>query len=382
MMFNNLRSLAVGVAAMAVAGLAMGAETTAVKINTGGMEATIGGEFRADLTHDNHGLGKTTSPEYNPSKTTTFATHVARVLWEGKLDANTEYHLAFNVLGNSDNIVANATWWHSKMLGFSIGRMKVNQGGWDHKGGEWNTVIDNLGSSAYQLGETHAGNEDGLAIHVNAFGNLTLQLVNDVVAGTGGFAAGRKNTEAKQPAMVLEWTGDFSGIMPIVQVGSFDLNNSKFFDVGAKTSMSNVGIQFDYMASMISQAGTSATTGEAKRYTHNVSNITLAADYTMKGLVKPFFYFNSFDVKQPAEDGNKDLTGNSTTIATAATPAAYNFDDNGSVIGFGAWCLATGNYAMPYAAVTMRSGKWLKVGSTETEAKNDMTMKVGLAAKF
>src|SRR4051812_47643854 len=101
-------------------------------VTTGAQSAKLDGEFRAELTYDNHGYDKATG--YTPDATTTIAVQAANLRLAGNINKDTEYAFRFNLLYpvNGPLDYGYGTHWFTKQVGLSLGKMKVAQGGWDN----------------------------------------------------------------------------------------------------------------------------------------------------------------------------------------------------------------------------------------------------------
>src|SRR5687767_5057949 len=78
---------------MALAHTAMAQDAN---VTTGATSAKLGGEFRAEWTHDDHGYEKATG--FTPTATDTIAVQDANLKLWGNINSNTEYSFRFNLL--------------------------------------------------------------------------------------------------------------------------------------------------------------------------------------------------------------------------------------------------------------------------------------------
>lgn len=358
-------------------------------IKVGALDANLGLEFRADYTYDNQGLTKTDTSD--PVKTSTLTIPVAKLKFFGKANKEVSYSFRFNLLpgDTTANKILDygfVTLSPMPIFGLSMGRIKVKQGGWEqidagYKVIEKSIYLDNLPLNAY---------DSMLMFDFAVAGHIYLQAMNDVVKDTTPSAPAtdtyfqylakqRWNTTAKQPAMILSYEGQkFGPVAPLVQFASYDLNHSKYYDVGLKFDMANIAATLDWTNDVRSimvkdKADPEKDTG----LDATVTSYVLNASYLVPKLVKPFLHYSMFNVKQPdnADYYMTDVKGNTFT---------GKFDDNGNVIGVGTYFEMLGENYEPYFAIQQKSGKWFKslLTSDETEARSGMTISAGMIAGF
>ncbi|MEY4631112.1 MAG: hypothetical protein RIQ81_1232 [Pseudomonadota bacterium] len=344
MLVKNIRNVMASVAGVAMATSALG-EGTAVK--TGGSDATLYGEFRTELTHDDDGLVKIDSGA-KQSKTTVLGVEEVKAGLKGKFNDRTSYNFRLNFADGASVEHAHATWKATDMFAVTMGKDYVRQGGFSNADNEFNNVWGNR--AQYAAFDRYA---ESLSLHIMPGGshNVTVQLVNDVMpddAATADVVEGMAsyNTTHKQPAAILEYTGEFGGISPIVQYGSYDLNHSKFFDVGLRAKFGATGLTFDYGVTTVAYKS-------LKDKTASYNNITLRAEHDL-GSAKPFVWYNSFN-RTDKDLGTEEVKTNTSTA---------NWDDNANQISVGAFLPMGANWN-PYVAYRMKSGKFENAAGEE-----------------
>lgn len=339
-------------------------------VSTGAASAKLGGEFRAELNYDDHGFEKVDGGP-TPDATTTIQLQRVALKLHGNINSNTEYGFRFNLLNPVGGPVdyGYGTHWFSKTVGFSIGRMKVLQGGWDtwlgdytaHAGGVY---FDNLAFSEF---------EDMIALNLKVAGDVRLQLLNDKVVGTDADAQWNKTAH---PTWVVGWMGEFGPIKPLVNIGSYDNNKSRWIDVGVATTMAGLNASLDIYSKNQVDKGTD-TAGKTKEFANEGMGLTLNLAYEIKGTATPFLYFSSWDNKQ-AEDsatGRKDSKVNTTNA-----DGSFEWDDNGQTIAVGSNFHMMGKGWTPYAAIVSQSGKFME--GTEEKTKSNMWVKLGVLGEI
>ena len=142
-------------------------------VKTAANSAKLGLEFRAELNRDDHGLEKVSGE--TPDATMALQLQTLKLKLGGNLNSDTEYKIRFNFLSTKPVDYAYGT-HNMGPVAFSIGKMKVMQGGWDNMDNGFKDHVQgpyasNLAFSKY---------EDMIAFSMKAAGKATLQLVNDV----------------------------------------------------------------------------------------------------------------------------------------------------------------------------------------------------------
>jgi hypothetical protein len=361
-------------ATLALAPAALAQETN---VTTLAESAKIGAEFRAEAIYDNHGLDKVKG--YDPDATTDIGVTKARVKLSGNLNKQTTYAFRFNLWDphatGTPLDYGYGTHWFTDMLGVTFGKAKVMQGGWDVQNGNFRDhakgpLWDNLVFSEYA---------PMIALQAKVAGLVQLQVLDDVVDRTADDIATWNKTE--HPTWILGWKGDFNGIQPLVDVGSYDNNKSMYVDVGIGAVMGGLNASLDFHQNMITENGTD-TAGKQKDYKHTISNIALKARYDA-GPVTPGLYFANYNVKQADDkkNGREDVKFNTTYDATGARNPV--FDDNGNVAGVWVDVNTFGKGWTPYLAVVNQMGKFRKdPTSTKEESKSDLQVKLGCLGEF
>lgn len=366
MLLSNARLIGLSVAGFAfVAGTGQAQE---VNVTTGSTSAKLGGEFRGELIYDDHGLMKTKGND--PEATTDIAVTAANVTLDGKINPDTDFAFEFNLLGNAQPLTYGyGSHWFNKMMGFSIGRQKVLQGGFDNINGDFDSHV----VGAYASNLVYSEYADMIGFHVKAGGDITVQILDDV--------QGDWNTKQKQ-TFVLGWTGNFGPIMPMVNIGSYDNNKSNWFDIGVKTSMNGLTASLDiYMNNSTAKATDPADPKKNKELQDTASAYTLNVAYEIKGTATPWFYFSTYDTKEATDSkiagrAEERKVNSMTTDANGNT--TYSWDDNGMTWGLGANLHMMGKGWSPFVAIIGQSGKWADpADATKEETKSNMMIKLG-----
>lgn len=368
MLFKFSSLVGVGITSVALANTAWAED---VNVTTAANSAKLGGEFRSELLYDDHGLEKT--DDYKPKSSTAFELQKVNIKLSGKLNPKTEYAFRFNLLGadQKKSVVdyAYGTHWLSDMIGFSIGKMKTLEGGWDVYTSSFKTHAigfygDNLPVDLYQ---------PMMAVHFKAAGQVTLQVFNDV------FDDGDDKTykdrgqwnKSKQPTFALGWMGQFGPIEPLFNLGTYDNQKSRWIDVGVRANMAGLLASVDFNQN--SQSDKDTASGKAKSKENVTTNISVRAAYEIKGAATPWLYFSTMTVKQHDEDIKYNLEADPET-------GLPTFNDNGQAIGVGADLASFGENWNPYIALVSQSGKFME--GTEEKTKSKMMVRLGVLGEI
>jgi hypothetical protein len=344
----------------------------------------FGLEYRAGLTYDDGKIHETKGADAEDSSFTEIEAESAKVTATGEAAKDVTYRFRYNAL-NSAVEHANTRLQFNKMMGFTVGRTKVNQGGWHAKDSwnEYNNTESRCGDQgatniqcegdfafAYANSQAFKAFDDVVALHLALAGELSVQFLNDVDPGKYGYSN-------KGPAATIEWVGNFNGWMPLVQISSYERNKSQAFSVGVKGNAAGLGLALGYNLD-----NRKMKTGDE---TNTHTGIDVHVDYAVGGWT-PWVAFHSFDVKQGGTDAD---TNSSPTPLTEAQILAgeklahsSNVDDNGQAIAVGVQCNALGDGYIPYASIISSSGKYAEAGTGDEETRNGLALKVGVMGKF
>ncbi len=357
--------------------VATGAQAEDAQVKTLADSLTLHAQLRAELLYEDHGLETREGESKQP--TTRMEVQHAALKLDGKLNESTDFAMRANFLRPIDPLdYGFGTHWFNKMIGWSFGKMKVIQGGWD------NQSLDS--AHDVHVAGTYYGNvifneyETMTALHVRAAGMLTVQVLNDKVMGRDALASWNNS---QHPTWIVSYKTEFGPISPMVSLGSYDDNKSRWVDAGISTTMNGLYATLDIFNRnhvVRYRDANNDNVGKANVAT----SITVYASYEIKGAGKPWFFFSTYDDKQ-AED--KDLNLEDRQYNTTKGPAGdftYDtWDDNGQVVGGGFDLLALGERWVPYLAMISRSGKFedpKRAG--EPESKSETNVRFGAYASF
>ena len=356
MLIKNIRNIMASAAGVALA-------TSAMADHHMPKTATVAGQFRSEMTYNDDGLAKINDGG-KPSSTTLLDVKDVRLYVKGMLNDKATYDFGFDFLqADSSDLVYNAivNWKVSEMVSMTLGKDYVRQGGYSNSD---NVFINNWGDRAQTLAFDRTANAVSLHYAPNSMHNMTVQLVNDIIDDPAtDDSEALYNTSHKQPAAILEYTGEFGAIKPLVQYGQYDMNHSSFWNVGARAKFGATALTFDYGANSMSMPVGTAD----KAVVFN--NMTLRAEHDM-GSLAPFFWYNSYNRVDKEITGTEDKTN-----------AAGEWYDNATQISVGTSFKSFGDNFAPYVAYRMKSGKFLNSANKE-KTGSEGQLAVGLAGNF
>ena len=385
MLLKTLKWTIVGVAGLGFSAIALA--------DGHGSSVNLGFKYRAGLTYDDRGITDTQAnkdADKDPSSKTNIDLEYAKLTGWGEAAKNVKFGLQYNVKDSALE-VAKLTYKHSGFMSIMVGRDQVHQGGYDFDaaGGHMGLVPSNYYNSYVPFDRF----TDMIELQFALAGELAIQFMDDITADTVTTSttdangdttttttadpdSTTKNEKNRNPAMTLQWSGNFNGWMPQVQIGSYDLNNSTYFGLGVKGKAAGVGVALDYINDSrfgVVRDGNGNRTDTDDKNVHTA--ISLHLDYALSSWT-PFLAFHTYDVKQGDDlaAGGEDLEGN---------PSGEEYSDNGQSISVGVTCNAMGAGYVPYLTLTQESGDF--DDSTEADKQESLTnmkIRVGVAGKF
>lgn len=344
---------------------ALAQETT---VTTGSVSAKIGAELRGELIYNDRGFEKYSGNE--PDASSSIAVTKTRLAFAGRMNPDVDFYFKFDLLAKdllqqgygTYNINAGGT-----KLGISIGKMKVNQGGWDQKN---NNFADHV-QGYYKKHLAFDPYEPMIALSAAVAGKVSLQFLNDITTTDDG----EWNTKA-HPTTVFGWHGDLGMFGPNIEYGSYDNNKSSWLGVGLQVKADALHATIDYKGDRISDKVQEGEKAKSKEDT--ATSLTLKVAYTVKNVATPWFYYSSYEKAQydDAAANKKDARVNAAAF-NAEGEFVYSVDDNAQVIGLGADLQSFGKNWIPFVAFTSTSGKFadtMDVTKEETKTMNTLAL--------
>jgi hypothetical protein len=352
--------------------------------------AELGGEFRAEYEHLDNGLGKTSTKD--PDSTDHIKVVEANLTVAGKLAAKAEYFFKFGLLNpNTHGTTALEEGWtkynFTEVLGISIGKQLVHQGGWDQTTENFSTLMmgklyaaaeDGKSMQHLPLGDI-AGYSPAIALHIAVAGEVVIQVVNDVV----DTASTMRWNEREKPTWVLSWHGKFGPISPLIHFGSYDNDKSLFVDVGVQAKMANFWGFIDYINISNSNKYTDPNdTTKSKGIKDITAGYNIRLAYSVPDIVTPELYYSAFNRKEGTDTDIPGRAEEKEFNSTDDTKGIYVYDDNAQTLGLSVNVTATGKTWQPYLAFEMSTGKFEDDESTDVETRKESAIRVGVNSNF
>lgn len=333
------------------------------KISMNGITAKASAYYRLELRRDDHGLEATDG--YTPTGTTTIAVPDFKIGLDGELNHHLSYSILIDTV-NSDTLeIGKVAWTINPTFTLVLGVDTVNQGGFENKFKGYNTIY--LSPYAANLLPL-PGSAPAVAVQAKIAGTVTVQLVED--KPTPG-----SNDPPMQPAMTVEWLGQFGEIQPLAQVGVYGNGNSKYVSLGANYATKSMQATLDYVMDFHSiRYGAGA---KAKRLDTVYNNIVLEYWYKNLAAAEPFVKFIAFAAAEPDEKslGLEDVSYNPYDADGKPT-----LDDNATILSLGARMPLEGDALVPYAAVDLVAASFQKPSDpTATEDRGQIVVQLGVA---
>ncbi len=303
----------------------------------------LGAEARAERIWSDEGFSDIGSDEV-PSSAEISLTKM-RLMVAGKLRSELQYSIKFDLLESKEKTLQYGHLTYTAIIaeysvGFSLGKMKVHQGGWDQK---LNGIRDHVQGN-YRRHFAFSSYEPMLAVMIPIQGKLTLQLVNDVTIDDGG-----QWNEKSHLTPILGWFGELGTVDPLLAYGSYDNNKSYWLEVGFAANHGGFSGRFDTKFDSFSNKVREG--GEVKNYADRTTSHTLKLEYAMPELVRPWMYMSKFErIQYESQASNKkDAKVNASTV-NGQGKFIYALDDNALTFGTGIDLLSLGPDWTPFAA--------------------------------
>jgi hypothetical protein len=335
----------------------------------------FGYELRTGMTHDDKGFQKVEGAA-DPSSALGMNIERAKLSLDGEVSSNISYYIRLNLNATAnalDLLMLNAKMTDNFSIG--LGRNKTLIDGFE------NIYLNNdyvASVIPYLTGKTviaPAVSANVIELHYKLAGLIKLQMTDDTLMvkdATGRKSGGYYTEVSKQPAMNLQWIGEFGSLKPLIQYGTYDTNHSNHYSLGFAFKQENILAWVNYATD--NQVSKNAA-GEEE--TDARSNISFHAEYQI-GSYRPFVRGMIFDVKQ---DGT-DLKANS---SATVKDLAGEIDDNLTNYTAGAFYTGWGESFKPYLGYVGHQAKFyedLSAGSAETVSKTQTMIKLGVISKF
>jgi hypothetical protein len=335
-------------------------------------------EARFLITTRNRGIEST--PEARIEASTLMALETFRIFFETEMSPRYHSKLTINFLAQDlPSAVEDAQMIYQPNRVFSIvaGKGRILQGGYELGEEKIGIDLESLYSSRHLPFTKKHG--PILELHTQANGDLTVQLTEDVtnqdVDGNGNKFPYFSNVH-KQPAVIIQWLAKFGKIVPLLQLGSYDLHHSSFVTGGVEFNLAGCKLAADITIDNRGEKNEKSLNGESKLLNHHIVNKVIQASYTSVWKLIPFGKMTAFNIVQPVNQdlGRENLHGNSNLTS---------WDDNQSSWQLGVHALYWGSEFIPFLAVSEVSGSFYRAtDNLEVTKKTEKFATIGVSGRF
>lgn len=355
-------------------GCAESSELGKTKIASSAYKANSDLQFQSSMNSSDHGLRR--GSDQDPPRTNQFLLNLLRLgaKFSGvRTEARIELDL--NRTANS-SIVHRAILENklSRIVSLRIGQDELLLGGWEQK----EPPADRLALSTYL---SRRGLKSGaplpetapaalVGFNLGDSGDVLIQVTDDVNRGKDSQIASF-NGNASQPAILAQYMPVTGPVLPLVQVGSYDINHSKHLQIGVKADLGRLHAFADYLLDL------RETTVDGLRTVQRINSVVFFASYEFKNAVKPFIKFDAFESRS---EGSTLPPNNN-----ALTCESNCYGNQGHQATVGTWFAIPSPYVSPFVSYTQRSGRFLKQWTDDTAPDSynrESIAQIGLSGKL
>ena len=347
----------------------------------------ISGGTRAEIVMDDHGfLVGPGDPQLGmDSKVRLGAFHL-------DLDATTRADVTGHFRARFDDRAANqslsidrasVTWKTDGILSFGAGRDTVEAGGFEFiREPELRVSASPYWSSTRLAAFKEVADQLSVQFDLGDAGTLRVQFLDDYAKPEAVMDASGPprsyNRFNMQPAAIIAYQGSAGAVVPLLQLGTYDLNHSKFVVAALKFNLAELSLEIDHtydMRDVMLDSGSSV---------NHISNTRFIAEYMFRNAMQPFITLGRLAVR---EDGDP-IFGNSPPVSGGSGPSGNADDllsDNGREITAGIWFATPVNDLRPFLCFQYKDGDFLMDGKNlagQTEKRDQRVGRAGLAYRF
>jgi hypothetical protein len=363
---------------LSLAGLALASSVHAAP------EIEVGAEYQVNVINTNDGL----SDEAKQTKTTNMNLKGAKVVFRGKLSDQ----ISWTVLYKAKESELERYYLTNRVnenLEITIGKQKNKTYGLHRK---LTSSVTTPVTAAY-LANNPLKDRVALDITYKLAGALSLQLVDDYSCAPSSTTckswnvgkedpivtnSSEKQTVQKQPAMALEWYGNFGEFSPLVQYAVYDLGKSNTASVGLRYKTETLDSYIDYTMDTRNNKGVDPVDATKSVEEKTTFNGLVAYGEFKTGLYTPFVHFSTLTTDPFQQSGATDAA----KVASESN-AGGKLDKNEMTIAVGTHFEHWGAFYRPFVDVTLSRGEYVDpsdASKKEDRSKTDLV--AGLIGKF
>ena len=273
--------------------------------------------------------------------------------------------------------IAKATYTPSNWASFFIGIDHPNIAGFSVKNYDYSTIIS---SSYVELSDELLPfalytPQLGAVFNLNYNTQITAQFLNDVDREVAFY-----RQEKLQPAFAVEYLGIFGPIRTIAQVGTYDLNHSKFYSLSIGMNTEQLKFYFDYHIDLRANHDQSDS-----EYIDRLRMAGFNAAYTWPKVLTYCFSIYDYRRRQFPNDINANEY-----IDEASNATSYNYNeipkmlDNNLSWGTSLFGEFISPMWRPYIAYHATGGRFKRISDDTPHvfSKSDLIFKLGMLGEF
>jgi hypothetical protein len=266
----------------------------------------------------------------------------------------------------------------NRIFTFVAGKSRVLQGGYESIGYHTGVANESLYASGYFPFRKRFA--PAMELHTQANGDLTIQLTEDVTNKDRNPLTGETflyfSNVQKQPAVIIQWVARFGKIVPLLQIGSYDLHHSSYVTGGVEFNLSGWRASFDLSIDNRAEKINIPGSVEPKALNNHLNNKVFQVEYASVWQLIPFIKWSSFDIRQP-----DDVDLNRIDLEANSTPTSW--DDNQSNLQVGVHDIRWGTELVPFLAYSQVSGTFYRTTErAEIDTRAERFLMGGVTGKF
>ncbi|HET9239547.1 MAG TPA: hypothetical protein VFO10_19960 [Oligoflexus sp.] len=382
---------------LSLAGLALASSVHAAP------EIEVGAEYQVNVLNTNDGLNE----EAKQTKTTSFNLKGAKVIFRGKLSDQ----ISWTVLYKAKESELERYYLTNRVtenLEVTIGKQKIKTYGLHRKltsgvttpvtGAylDWNPLKDRValdityklaGALSLQLVDDYSKCSDKTTYTNNPTTNaVTASTSSSCTSWNSGSSAGivtnskETQTSQKQPAVALEWYGNFGEFSPLLQYAVYDLGKSSTASAGLRYKTESMDAYFDYTMDTRNNKGLDPADPSNTKFIEEKNTYTGMVAYAefKAGSYTPFVHLSTLATDPYSAPGATDAA-----VTALEANAGGKLDKNEMTVAVGTHFEQWGAFYRPFVDVTLSRGEFVDPSdATKKEDRSKTDLVAGLIGKF
>ena len=324
------------------------------RISSTAYRSTLDLSFRGGMESRDRGYSRT--DDFSPNRIEKAEVSLLR-LGLGLLGVRTEFNVELNLNHRESEPlvhVAYIKYSANSIVTVLLGQDRLLLGGWEAKEpAVYQTFLSNyLARIGKKSGAPFPETAPALtaAVNLGEAGDLLLQATDDVSV-VRNIDTATYNKNPAQPAFMAQFAPVPRPVSPLIQIGTYDLNHSKYVVGGIKADIGRSHSTFDYTMD------TRAMAGEPDPWVQRITSVVGMISYDYKNAMRPFIKFAAFESRKEGETMDANLRIGSCAASDCQT-------GNANELSVGAWFATPVTDLKPFLFFTKRSGRFLEADGT------------------